>query len=186
MTSNTFRGARLPAWASKLRAIRGLPWAGVCAAALLASCAAPEPPAPVIPPPVVVPEPLPAPVVIAPPRPTLVSEAGTPRDYRRDGARHLYGKNSNRIFKGQMPPLMYAVGVLQVQLDGVGQIVRLKWMRAPDHAPEVVHEIERTVYAAAPFPAPVRMGGVTYTDVWLWDKSGNFQLDTLTEGQRRK
>jgi periplasmic protein TonB len=24
---------------------------------------------------------------------------------------------------------------------------------------------------------------VTYTDIWLWDKSGKFQLDTLTEGQ---
>jgi protein TonB len=24
---------------------------------------------------------------------------------------------------------------------------------------------------------------VTYTDVWLWHKSGKFQLDTLTEGQ---
>jgi len=27
------------------------------------------------------------------------------------------------------------------------------------------------------------MGKVTYTDTWLWDKSGHFQLDTLTEGQ---
>jgi hypothetical protein len=26
-------------------------------------------------------------------------------------------------------------------------------------------------------------GRVTYTDTWLWDKSGRFQLDTLTEGQ---
>jgi hypothetical protein len=26
-------------------------------------------------------------------------------------------------------------------------------------------------------------GKVTYTDTWLWDKSGRFQLDTLTEGQ---
>ena len=42
---------------------------------------------------------------------------------------------------------------------------------------------ERTVRAAAPFPAPTRMGKVTYTDTWLWDKSGHFQLDTLTEGQ---
>lgn len=32
-------------------------------------------------------------------------------------------------------------------------------------------------------PAPIRMGKMTYTDTWLWDKSGNFQLDTLTEGQ---
>jgi hypothetical protein len=30
----------------------------------------------------------------------------------------------------------------------------------------------------------MRLGGVTYRDIWLWDRSGNFQLDTLTEGQR--
>jgi len=24
---------------------------------------------------------------------------------------------------------------------------------------------------------------VTYTETWLWDKSGHFQLDTLTQGQ---
>jgi len=24
---------------------------------------------------------------------------------------------------------------------------------------------------------------VVYSDVWLWHKSGHFQLDTLTEGQ---
>jgi len=27
------------------------------------------------------------------------------------------------------------------------------------------------------------MGGTRYTDIWLVDKSGRFQLDTLTEGQ---
>jgi hypothetical protein len=27
------------------------------------------------------------------------------------------------------------------------------------------------------------MGGVVYTDTWLWHISGKFQLDTLTEGQ---
>ncbi len=37
--------------------------------------------------------------------------------------------------------------------------------------------------SAAPYPTPSRLGKVTYTDTWLWDKSGNFQLDTLTEGQ---
>ena len=82
---------------------------------------------------------------------------------------------------------MHAVGVLQVELDGLGQVRRLNWMRAPSHAPDVVREIERTVLARQrPSPPPVRLGGVTYTDVWLWDKSGNFQLDTLTEGQRSK
>jgi len=60
---------------------------------------------------------------------------------------------------------------------------RLDWMRAPSHAPEVMAEIERTIRQASPFPAPARLGRVVYTDTWLWDKSGQFQLDTLTEGQ---
>ena len=111
------------------------------------------------------------------------SPATTPRAYRSDGATHLYGLNSHRIFKGRMPPLLYAVGVLNVEIDRVGHVTKLDWMRSPNHAPEVVAEIERTVRSAAPFPAPARMGKVVYTDTWLWHKSGKFQLDTLTEGQ---
>lgn len=140
------------------------------------------PPAPVVTPP-------PAPVVPVqpqppePPTPALVSQARNPRDYRRDAASHLYGKNQNRIYNGKMPPLLYAIGVLQVEVDQRGQVTGLSWMRAPKHAPEVITEIERTVRLAAPYPAPVHMGRVVYTDTWLWHKSGMFQLDTLTEGQ---
>ncbi|NBX20017.1 MAG: hypothetical protein EBR58_00905 [Betaproteobacteria bacterium] len=141
------------------------------------------------------PTPVPAPVVVAPPvapppaavrpepQPALLSQAATPRAYRRDAAGHLYAKNSNRIYSGKMPPLLYAVGVLQVDIDRMGQVTDIRWMRAPSHAPEVMADIERSVRAAAPYPAPVRMGRVTYTDTWLWHKSGRFQLDTLTEGQ---
>lgn len=111
------------------------------------------------------------------------SAAATPKAYRQDGATHLYGLNSERIFKGKLPPQLYAIGVLEVDIDRTGKVLRLNWLRAPRHAPEVVKEIERTVRAAAPFPAPTRLGKVTYTETWLWDKSGNFQLDTLTEGQ---
>jgi protein TonB len=111
------------------------------------------------------------------------SAAPTPRAYRQSGATHLYGLNADRIYKGRMPPLLYAIGVLNVDIDRTGRVTRLDWMRAPRHAPEVVAEIERTVRSASPFPAPVRMGKVTYTDTWLWHKSGKFQLDTLTEGQ---
>ena len=82
-----------------------------------------------------------------------------------------------------MQPNLYAIGVLEVNLDRQGRVTGLHWMRAPKHAPEVIEEIERTVREAAPFPAPSRMGRVVYTDTWLWDKSGQFQLDTLTEGQ---
>ncbi len=115
--------------------------------------------------------------------PENASQASTPRAYRQDAAKHLYAQNTARIYKGKLQPLLYAVGVLQVHLDKNGKIKKLYWMRAPRHAPEVIREIERTVRAAAPYPAPIKMGGVIYTDTWLWDKSGKFQLDTLTEGQ---
>ncbi|QDL39863.1 hypothetical protein EUB48_17185 [Rhodoferax sediminis] len=130
----------------------------------------------------------PAPVPAAPTVPGAsaaprASNAATAREYRLDAAHHLYALNADRIYKGKMPPMLYAVGVLQVDLDGRGRVLRTRWMRAPTQAPEVIAEIERTVRQAAPFPAPLRLGRVTYTDVWLWDKSGRFQLDTLTEGQ---
>lgn len=111
------------------------------------------------------------------------SAASTARAYRHDAATHLYNLNNQRVFKGKLPPMLYAIGVLEVDIDRSGRITKLHWMRAPRHAPEVIAEIERTVRAAAPFPVPARMGRVTYTDTWLWDKSGHFQLDTLTEGQ---
>lgn len=110
--------------------------------------------------------------------------AGSARDYRRDAAQHLYHHYPQRIFRGRLPPLLQAVGVLQVELDSRGQVRKLDWMRAPRHVPAVMAEIERLVRAAAPYPAPKRLGQVVYTDTWLWDRSGQFQLDTLTEGQR--
>jgi periplasmic protein TonB len=112
-----------------------------------------------------------------------VSAAATARAYRQDGATHLYGLNESRVYKGRMPPLLYAIGVMNIELDRAGRVQRLDWMRAPRHAPEVMAEIERTIRAASPFPAPAKLGRVVYTDTWLWDKSGKFQLDTLTEGQ---
>ena len=154
---------------------------GLCLGTIVAACATQgEPPKP--PAAAVVPT---APVAATPvlPQPTLASQAGTPRDYRRDAAIHLYSHNAHRIFQGRMPPLLYAVGVLQVDIDRLGEVTDIRWMRAPTQAPEVMAEIERSVRQAAPYPAPIRMGRVTYTDTWLWHKSGQFQLDTLTEGQ---
>jgi periplasmic protein TonB len=166
-------------------------WSAISAAVLLAACSSAPPPAPQAPP---APAPVAAPPVLETPKPPpavaedpitnpRVSQATTPRAYRRDAATHLYGLHGGRIYKGRMPPLLYAVGVLQVEVDRNGSVKEVSWMRAPKHAPEVMAEIEKMVRAAAPYPAPAKMGRVTYTDTWLWHKSGRFQLDTLTEGQ---
>ena len=111
------------------------------------------------------------------------SVARTSREYRADAARHLYQHNAGRIYSGRLPPLLYAVGVVRIHLSDKGDLLEIDWMRKPGHAPEVVADIERTLRAAAPFPAARHLGALTYTETWLWHKSGRFQLDTLTEGQ---
>jgi hypothetical protein len=152
--------------------------------ALLAGCASPPPPAARVA--------APAPVIVqpAPVRPELPmgppSLAINALDYRLDAAYHLYGKNNGRIYQGVMPHFLYAIGVLEVQVDPRGNLLALNWMRAPEHAPEVIAEIERTIRQAAPFPAPVQLGSTSYIETWLWDASGNFQLHTLSEGQGAK
>ena len=176
--NQTARRPNARLWAAKVGAI-----------AALAGCTStplpPESPAPALPSRPAAPvtsanQPVRPRATLPPARP---STATTPHDYRRDAASHLYGHNADRIFQGKLPANLYAIGVLQVDVDSRGNVSRLNWMRAPTHAPEVAAEIERTVRQAAPFPAPARLGRVTYTDVWLWDSSGRFQLDTLTEGQ---
>jgi hypothetical protein len=173
-------------------ALRPLTPALLGAAAVLASCTStPLPPdtsrtaaVPQVAPAARAPAPTPAPQVATAPAMIIKTSAATnPRAYRQDAASHIYGQNGDRIWKGRLPPLLYAVGVLQVEVDGNGNVRNMNWLRAPKHAPEVIAEIERTVRKAAPFPAPARMGKVVYTDTWLWHKSGRFQLDTLTEGQ---
>lgn len=148
---------------------------------LLAGCASAPPPV----------ASAPAPVAAAP-LPKFEPPMGPPSgalsamDYRLDAAYHLYGKNNGRIYQGVMPHFLYAIGVLEIQVDPRGNLLALNWMRAPEHAPEVIAEIERTVRQAAPFPAPVQLGSASYIETWLWDISGNFQLHTLSEGQGAK
>lgn len=170
----------------------------------LGGCAAPPKPAPaparvperVVPPvpapaPAPVAEPLPPPPVPAPPVPVVVepaplrqSQAVNPRDYRKDAGAHLYQKYADRVYAGKLPPMLQAVAVLELDIGRRGEVLALRWTRAPRQVPQVMAEIESMVYAAAPFPAPVRMGPISYTEVWLWHKSGRFQLDSLTEGQK--
>jgi periplasmic protein TonB len=114
------------------------------------------------------------------PEPSL---ARTTKAYRADAAKHLYSLNGHQIFKGKLPPLLYAITVVRLDIAANGDLVGIDWMRTPNHALEVVTEIEKKIKSAAPFPAPVNLGAHTYTETWLWHKSGLFQLDTLTEGQ---
>lgn len=112
-----------------------------------------------------------------------VSTAQTPKAYKLDAARHIYATYPDKIYKGKLPPLMHAVVVLEVVLDARGNVHDINTLRTPSHAPDVTAAVKAMIRHASPMPAPARMGGAKFTEIWLVDKSGRFQLDSLTEGQ---
>ncbi len=161
------------------------PRAGLALATLawLAGCTTPPPPA----------APTPAPVARAPAAPPAaapapanrrVSQASNEKAYRQEAARAIYAAYPDSIYKGKLPPLLYAIAVVETELDANGNVRDVRMLRAPSHAPEVTARVRDMIRKASPLPAPARLGNsVKYTDTWLMDKSGKFQLDTLTEGQ---
>ncbi len=108
------------------------------------------------------------------------------RTYRKIGAGHIYKTYPKRLYKGKIPPLVYAVVVTETELDSTGRVTAVHFSRTPSHAPEVSGKIAELIREASPFPSPGKLGAHTYVDTWLWDKSGQFQLDTLTLGQRSR
>ena len=110
------------------------------------------------------------------------SEADTELTYKRDAAKHLYVTYPMRIYKGRMPPLLYGVAIVETDVEADGSVTDVR-LRRPPGAAEVGPWIVQMIRKAGPFPVPAKLGKATYVDVWLVHKGGNFQLDTLTEGQ---
>ncbi len=169
-------GLRSPLCASALAQIVRRHGAGLIACMMLGACAVPtaQQTSTHHAPPTSAPEqrPVPAPSV-----------AESPRDYRRDGAEHIYRIHQDKIFHGKMPPLLAAIGVTRIFIDDSGMVTKLEWLREPRDQPRIAQEIQRMVAEAQPFPVPKALGEVAYVDTWLWHRNGLFQLDTLTEGQ---
>ena len=113
-----------------------------------------------------------------------ISQAVDMRAYRIDGARHVYESYPHRIYRGKLPPLMHAIVVVETVLDEAGQVKEINVLRAPSHAPDVTAAVREMILRVTPFPTPARLGAVTWTETWLVDRSGRFQLDALSEGQR--
>ena len=124
---------------------------------------------------------VPAPLC-APPRESVND---VEREFRIDAARHLYSCYPMRVYRGKLPPLLYGVMMVETELDATGAVVNIAVVRKPA-ADEVAPWILAMIRRAAPFPAPARMTGQTvkFTEIFLVDKSGLFQTDSLTEGQR--
>ena len=111
-----------------------------------------------------------------------VAMAGESQNYRGGAAKHIYATYADRIFKGMLPPLVHAIVVIETEVDPLGNVKALHVVRSPSHAPDVTATVKAMITRASPFPAP-HGSGAKFTEVWLVDHSGRFQLHTLTEGQ---
>jgi len=117
--------------------------------------------------------------------PPAASNNDVEQEFRIDAARHLYACYPMRVYRGKLPPLLYGVMMIEVELDAVGNVTSVGVVRKPA-ADEVAPWVLAMVRRAAPYPAPVKMAGgtVRFTETFFVDKSGLFQAFSLTEGQR--
>jgi len=116
---------------------------------------------------------------------TRASPAEIETEYGIDAARHIYATYPMRVYRGKLPPLLYGIIMLETEIDATGQVVNVSVVRKPA-ADEVAPWVLAMVRRAAPYPAPAAMPGATvrFTETWFVDRSGLFQLFSLTEGQR--
>jgi periplasmic protein TonB len=116
--------------------------------------------------------------------PPAASQAADEHSYRQDAARHLYARYPQQVHKGKLPPMMYAVMITDTTIAADGQVEKVQVVRPPAAASEVTPWVVELIRRAGPFPAPQAMGKpAVYREIWLVDKTGRFQVDTLTEGQ---
>lgn len=123
------------------------------------------------------------------PRPLVLamgsaSDAQSEQEYRRDAARRVYDAFPQHVHKGKLPPLMYAIAITETDVDAEGHVTDVRLTREPAAAKEVGPWVVALLRSIGQFPAPARLAKATYKEIWLVDKTGKFQVDTLTEGQR--
>ncbi|MGL6111683.1 MAG: hypothetical protein ACRC2B_16450 [Rubrivivax sp.] len=111
------------------------------------------------------------------------SDAPDAKAYRIDAARHIYDAYPALILKGKVRPLVYAIVVTETEIDARGKVLAVRVVRPPASAREVTPWVVSIIRRASPLPPPARIGRVKVLETWLVDKSGQFQVHSLTEGQ---
>jgi periplasmic protein TonB len=111
------------------------------------------------------------------------SDARNAPAYRLDAARHIYAAYPAQILKGKVPAMVYAILVTETEIDARGKVLNVRIVRQPAAAREVTPWVVSMIHRASPLPPPARIGRVKFVEVWLVDKSGRFQVHSLTEGQ---
>jgi len=175
-----FDPARFAAWRSTL--------SSVALAGLLAACGAPSPTPTASPPAASGPATSATPVAPAPAeRGSGATARLAPRDpaleaWKRAAAVRIHQANQKQLFEGRPHHLLQAVIVVEATVDRTGTVVGSRVTRSPK-----IKSLDQmalaSLKAASPLPAPpptlLVRGNLVFSETWLVQNDGRFQVRTL-------
>jgi len=107
--------------------------------------------------------------------------------YKADVARHVMQRNPERVFEGELPPMLPAVVVLNITVDRAGQLADVQVQRSRDQGASEV--ALASLRRSGPLPPPDGLGPehadlMTFSETFLFGERYRFQLRTLAGPQR--
>jgi protein TonB len=106
--------------------------------------------------------------------------------YKADVARHVMQSNPERVFEGQLPPMLPAVVVVNITVDRRGHLIDAQVQRSRD--PGASEVALASLLRSGPLPrpdglAPQHADLMTFSETFLFGERYRFQLRTLAEPQ---
>lgn len=114
-----------------------------------------------------------------------------PRDpameqWKRRAAEQIHTVNKDQLFQGRPHHLLQAVIVIEASVDRAGQVTRSRVVRSPG-----IKSLDQvalaSLKAASPLPPPptplVVRGPLVFSETWLFQNDGRFQVRTLAMPQ---
>ncbi|CAN5115667.1 hypothetical protein BH10PSE17_BH10PSE17_30160 [soil metagenome] len=125
----------------------------------------------------------PAPEPLVSPPLTLVEQL---ERYKRSAALQIQAKNPAWVTAAAPEPLLRAVIVMRIRVDSRGR-TRPEILRSPNR--ELGQRTLRSIEVASPLPAPppdlaTDLNRYGYTETWLYNRDGRFQIRTVALPQR--
>ena len=121
-----------------------------------------------------------------PPPPPYIEPSPTLDAYKTAVAQHVVAHNQAHTFTGRLPPMLPAIVVLNITVDGAGHVTRVVVQRSRD--PDASQVALASMARSGMLPAPRRliatsMGSLTFSETFLFNHDYRFQLRSIAGPQ---
>ncbi|UXH76462.1 hypothetical protein [Roseateles amylovorans] len=101
---------------------------------------------------------------------------------RRQAAQRLVAANPDRIYMGEVPAVLLAIPVLEIELNRDGSVKHIRVLRRPGQAVDTIDLAIAAVHKAAPFGDVSRLPHPwKFNEVFLFNDDRRFKPRTLDE-----